>query len=87
MFSWLAIQSGKAELPNKVTWQHIWGVGCLAGIGFTMSLFVSELAFESESLIANAKLGILVASIVSAITGYVVLRIVLPHNPGLADST
>ena len=45
LFSWLAIRSGKADLPDGVTWPQFWGMSCLAGIGFTMSLFVSELAF------------------------------------------
>jgi len=74
LFCWLAIRSGKAELPEGVAWKQIWGVSCLAGIGFTMSLFVSELAFTSEALITHAKLGILVASLVSAVTGYLVLH-------------
>ena len=87
LFSWLAIRSGKAELPDGVTWKHFWGVSCLAGIGFTMSLFVSELAFKSEALIANAKVGILVASLISAVTGYFVLHAVLPRDDGLPEDT
>jgi len=86
-FSWLAIRSGKAELPDGVNWRQIWGVSCLAGIGFTMSLFVSELAFASEAMIANAKLGILVASLVSAVTGYLLLHSVLPRDDGSAKVT
>jgi NhaA family Na+:H+ antiporter len=80
LFSWLAIRSGKGELPEGVTWPQFWGMSCLAGIGFTMSLFVTELAFTSESVIASAKLGILVASLVSAVAGYVVLHFVLPRH-------
>jgi MFS superfamily sulfate permease-like transporter len=80
LFSWLAIRSGKAELPDGVTWKQLWGVSCLAGIGFTMSLFVTELAFKHEVLIANAKVGILVASLVSAVVGYFVLHAVLPKG-------
>jgi NhaA family Na+:H+ antiporter len=80
LFSWLAIRSGKAELPPGVSWRHIWGASCLAGIGFTMSLFVSDLAFASESLIAKAKLGILAASLVSAVIGFVVLYTALPKD-------
>jgi NhaA family Na+:H+ antiporter len=80
LFSWLAIRSGKAELPDGVTWNQLWGVSCLAGIGFTMSLFVTELAFKSEALIANAKVGILLASIGSAVAGYFVLHAVLPRD-------
>lgn len=78
--SWLAIRTGRADLPEGVTWPQFWGMSCLAGIGFTMSLFVTELAFRSESLIANAKLGILVASVISALAGYIVLQLVLPRR-------
>ncbi len=80
LFSWMAIRSGKADLPEGVTWMQFFGMSCLAGIGFTMSLFVSELAFRSESLIANAKLGILVGSLVSAIAGFIVLHSALPRR-------
>jgi NhaA family Na+:H+ antiporter len=76
--SWFAVQSGYANLPEGVNWRQICGVGCLAGIGFTMSLFVTELAFSAEALIANAKAAILLASCVSAIVGYIVLSRVLP---------
>jgi len=84
LFCWLVIGSGKAELPNGVSWHQLWGVSCLTGIGFTMSLFVSELAFESATLIADAKLGTLVASIISAVVGFLVLRAALARNNGLA---
>jgi NhaA family Na+:H+ antiporter len=87
LFSWLAIRSGKGDLPEGVTWPQFWGMSCLAGIGFTMSLFVSELAFASESLIANAKIGILAGSLVSAILGYVVLHFVLPRDGRVAKDT
>jgi Na+:H+ antiporter, NhaA family len=78
LFSWLAVRSGYANLPEGVNWKQIGGIGCLAGIGFTMSLFVTELAFSSDMLIANAKAAILSASCVSAIIGYSVLCRVLP---------
>jgi len=84
LFSWLVIGSGKAELPNGVSWRQLWGVSCLTGIGFTMSLFVSELAFDSEALIAEAKLGILVASSISAVVGFLVLHAALPRYNGSA---
>jgi NhaA family Na+:H+ antiporter len=61
-----------------VTWGQIAGAGCLAGIGFTMSLFITDLAFDNESLIATAKVGILAASLVSGIIGYVLLSKTLP---------
>jgi Na+:H+ antiporter, NhaA family len=78
LFSWLAIRFGGARLPEGAAWTQMWGVSCMAGIGFTMSLFVAELAFVSESLMASAKAGILVASVLAAVLGYGVLRFALP---------
>jgi NhaA family Na+:H+ antiporter len=77
-FSWLIIKSGKASLPAGVTWAQIWGVSCLAGIGFTMSIFVDELAFNDPAIIDEAKVGILAASLIAGILGYIVLKMVLP---------
>jgi NhaA family Na+:H+ antiporter len=62
-----------AELPLGVSWKQIYGVGLLAGIGFTMSIFISGLAFENELLQQVAKVGIFGASIISAIAGLLVL--------------
>ena len=73
LFSWIAVMSGRAELPEGVGWGHIYGGASVAGIGFTMSLFITELAFSTVSLIAQAKVGILSASIVAAAWGGVVL--------------
>ena len=78
--SWLAVKSGRGALPEGVTWGQIAGVGCLAGIGFTMSLFITDLAFDNETLIATAKVGILAASLVSGILGYVILSKTLPKT-------
>ena len=74
LFSWLAVKSGYAELPEGVTWPQLGAAGALAGIGFTMSLFVSDLAFVDATLIAEAKVGILVASVLSGIVGFLALR-------------
>ncbi|GAB4280254.1 MAG: sodium/proton antiporter NhaA [Coriobacteriia bacterium] len=81
LFSWLVVRLGWAGLPSGVTWRHIWGAGLLAGIGFTMSLFVSGLAFESAELVAQAKVGILLASVISGFAGYLVLRGTARGNP------
>jgi Na+:H+ antiporter, NhaA family len=78
LMSGLAVLAGSAELPEGVRWSHIVGASLLAGVGFTMSLFVGELAFESEALLNAAKLGILVASLVAGVSGYLVLRVTLP---------
>ena len=78
LFSWLAVKSGLSSLPEGVRWGHVWGVSCLAGVGFTMSLFIGELAFEDPGMIGDAKLGILVASLVAGAVGYLVLSRSLP---------
>jgi NhaA family Na+:H+ antiporter len=74
LFSWLIIKSGLADLPKDVTWRHIYGASWLAGIGFTMSLFISSLAFGPSPQLETAKFGILVASLIAGITGYFILR-------------
>lgn len=69
VFSWIAVKVGVAELPKGVSWQHIGAVGILAGIGFTMSLFITSLAFVNPSLIEVAKVGILAGSVLSGLVG------------------
>lgn len=68
-FSALAVRSGIARLPSGVQWRHLLGAAWLGGIGFTMSLFIAQLAFTDAATIAGAKLGILAASAVSAAIG------------------
>jgi len=82
-FSWMIIKGGWADLPNGVSWPQIWGASCLAGVGFTMSLFITELAFDDPSHIGKAKLGILAASLMAGILGYWILARSLP---GVAES-
>jgi NhaA family Na+:H+ antiporter len=77
-FSWLAVRLGYAALPEGVTWSQIYGVACLAGVGFTMSLFISELAFAVPEVVATAKVGILAASVLAAVWGYGFLSMHLP---------
>lgn len=73
-FTWLAIKSGLATLPEGVRMAHVWGVAMLGGIGFTMSIFIAELAFTGQTLLLiEAKTGILFGSLVAAILGYVYL--------------
>ena len=60
-----------AELPEGVTWRHIYGVAFLAGIGFTMSMFISDLAFKNEEFKQIAKVGIMAASLISALVGMI----------------
>lgn len=73
-FSWLAVRLGFAEMPRGISWRHICGVGLLAGIGFTMSLFITNLAFTDGTVIQMSKVGILAASLVAGIGGYLFLR-------------
>ncbi|MGB0385669.1 MAG: Na+/H+ antiporter NhaA [Ardenticatenaceae bacterium] len=70
--SWLAVRFGIASLPSGVSWTHMTGVAILAGIGFTMSLFIASLGLPAE-LLAGAKIGILSASLLSAIIGLALL--------------
>ncbi|HEY2388868.1 MAG TPA: Na+/H+ antiporter NhaA [Candidatus Binatia bacterium] len=72
--SWLAVRSGLATLPARVTWASLHGVSWLAGIGFTMALFIATLAFETTPRLAIAKAAILAASIVAGALGYEILR-------------
>jgi NhaA family Na+:H+ antiporter len=78
--SWLVVRAGKGMLPDGVTWAQVAGAGCLAGIGFTMSLFISELAFGDPELVTAAKIGILAASLMSGIVGWVILSRALPKG-------
>jgi NhaA family Na+:H+ antiporter len=80
LFGWIAVKSGHADLPDGVTWRQLYGVACLAGVGFTMSLFISDLAFASELLINQAKVGILAASLLSGVWGFLVLQKALPKR-------
>ncbi len=72
--SWLMIQFKFANLPEDARWNHMVGVGLLAGIGFTVSIFVTELAFAEEQFVTIAKLSIFIASAISALLGLMVLR-------------
>ncbi|MBN1119774.1 MAG: Na+/H+ antiporter NhaA [Anaerolineae bacterium] len=74
LLSWLAVRIGLAELPQGVTIRHIIGAGFLAGIGFTMSLFIANLAFPSGELLTVAKVGILSASLIAGVTGWGIIR-------------
>jgi len=75
-FAWLAIKLKLARLPEKVSWTQLYGAAILCGIGFTMSLFIASLAFEhvGQEYIRQVRLGILTASLLSAVLGYLLLR-------------
>jgi len=69
LFTWLAIKVGIAELPARVSWPQLIGTTFLAGIGFTMSLFIANSAFDSPQLLSTAKISILMASILATAIG------------------
>jgi NhaA family Na+:H+ antiporter len=73
LFSWISIRLGLAILPENLNWGMLLGSGMLAGIGFTMALFIAELAYSPDQINA-AKLGIFSASICSALLGLIFLR-------------
>lgn len=70
----VAVRLGLSSLPRGVGWRHIFGVGGLAGIGFTVSLFISALAFVDERTVASAKLGVIIGSVFAAALGMALLR-------------
>jgi NhaA family Na+:H+ antiporter len=70
-----AVKSGLAQLPRGVGWRSLLGYACLAGIGFTMSLFIAMLAFDETGPVNSAKTGILAGSLLAGIAGAIVLRI------------
>jgi NhaA family Na+:H+ antiporter len=80
LFSSLAVFIGVAKLPNGLNWKHIAGVSLLAGIGFTMSIFITLLAFDEKAIIDIGKIAIIFASTLSAIAGLITLKLVLNKN-------
>ncbi len=79
-FTWIAVRMGMGTLPEGVTWRQIYGVGWLGGIGFTMSIFITNLAFQDANLIAAGKAGILLASLMAGLGGWLILRNSKPIN-------
>ncbi len=77
LFSWLAVRLVAKRLPQGVNWGAIAGGGFLAGIGFTMALFIASLALEG-GLLDQAKVGIIGGSVISAIIGMTLLIVTLP---------
>jgi NhaA family Na+:H+ antiporter len=73
-FSWAAIQLGLATRPEGTGWTQLLGAAVLAGIGFTMSLFIGMLAFPEPQYAADIRIGVLSGSILSAVLGYMILR-------------
>ncbi|WP_336985813.1 Na+/H+ antiporter NhaA [Altererythrobacter aquiaggeris] len=85
---WIADKIGFAKRPENASWPEIWGISVLCGIGFTMSLFIGELAFpDYRELIDEAKIGILMGSFVSAVLGYAILRMTTTHPEEFKDAS
>jgi NhaA family Na+:H+ antiporter len=80
-FSWVAVRLGITSLPAGMRWAHMVGIGLLGGVGFTVSLFITGLAFEDAGLISEAKVGILTASVIAGLAGYAFLRTVRTEQP------
>lgn len=84
IFSFVAVKLGLGMLPAELKWKNIFGVGMLAGIGFTMSIFITLLAYTDQGAIDSSKIAILLASLFAGILGLLVLKITLPE-PGMAN--
>ncbi|KQN36220.1 sodium:proton antiporter [Pedobacter sp. Leaf41] len=74
LFSWLAVKLKFADLPTGAGWKHVLGLGMLAGIGFTMSIFIALLSFSDALHVSEAKFAILTASVLSGVVGFVFLK-------------
>ena len=81
LFCWLGVQLRLLKLPAGMNWMTLYGISLLCGIGFTMSLFIGSLAFESsgENILFDERLGIIIGSVLSAVAGYFVLKHTLPE--------
>lgn len=80
LFSFIAVAAGLSDLPHGMKWRVILGAGLLGGIGFTMSIFITLLAFTDPDVINTAKIAILIASVVSGIGGFIILKLMLTEK-------
>ena len=71
--AWLGVRLGVARLPEGANWKMMFGIAAVAGIGFTVSLFITGLAFDDADLVTDAKVGILVASLLAGLLGAALL--------------
>ncbi len=81
-FSWASVRMRLAELPKNIRWNQIAGVGLLAGIGFTVAIFIADLAFDTPEQIASAKLAILTTSTLAGVLGFLWLWLDSRSIPG-----
>jgi NhaA family Na+:H+ antiporter len=80
LLSWLAVRLRLCSLPDGVTWGGVIVLGTVAGIGFTMAIFIAELAFANEAMLSLAKLGVLVATAVAAVAGLLLGWVLIPRE-------
>jgi Na+:H+ antiporter, NhaA family len=85
--SWIAVRIGIGRLPSGVRWPHLVGTAALAGIGFTVSLFVAELAFGGTALSDAARMGVLLSSVTSGLVGLLVLRTIRGPSRGTSPAS
>jgi len=77
LFSFIGVSLGLCVMPSDLKWKNIFGAGLLGGIGFTMSIFITLLAFENTEIVSNSKIAILIASLIAGIIGFVFLKMTL----------
>jgi NhaA family Na+:H+ antiporter len=81
--TYIAVRLGLGDLPRGATWRHMIGLGLLAGIGFTVALFITGLAFDDPQRIDEARIGILTASIIAGVVGFLALRNFAGRRPAM----
>ncbi len=86
-FSWVAVRLGLAEFSEDLTWAQMAAIAPLSAIGFTVALFITELAFTEGALADQAKVGILAASLFAGVAGYVTLRLALQRSNPTAETS
>lgn len=80
LFSFIGVGLGICALPNDLKWKNIFGAGLLGGIGFTMSIFITLLAFDDETTVTNSKIAILLASAIAGLIGLIWLKMTLKNT-------
>ena len=86
LFTFGAVKLNIGKLPRGTTWRQVWGLALLAGIGFTVSLFIASLAFDDPTLTDRAKIGIFAGSLIAGLAGYWILRGSKPKPDGDEES-
>jgi NhaA family Na+:H+ antiporter len=87
IFSFAAVVLGLAVLPEDLKWKHILSVGFLGGIGFTMSIFITLLAYDDPAIINTSKIAILSASLIAGLAGFILLKLTLRKSFSDGDNT